>query len=124
MRIWSLHPKYLDTKGLVALWREALLAKHVLEGKTIGYLNTDSQFQFNNHFSIFPNPVTDRLNVEYYSKDNSKNTFEIFDMMGRIIEQGNFRFNKGYGTFSHDINMSAGIYLIKIESNVQKFVVK
>lgn len=37
MRIWSLHPKYLDTKGLVALWREALLAKHVLEGATRGY---------------------------------------------------------------------------------------
>src|SRR5580765_3188700 len=39
MRIWSLHPKYLDTKGLVALWRETLLAKHVLEGKTRGYKN-------------------------------------------------------------------------------------
>jgi len=39
MRIWSLHPKYLDSKGLVALWREALLAKHVLEGKTVRYNN-------------------------------------------------------------------------------------
>jgi hypothetical protein len=39
MRIWSLHPKYLDTRGLVALWRESLLAKHVLEGKTKGYKN-------------------------------------------------------------------------------------
>ena len=39
MRIWSLHPKYLDAKGLVALWRESLLAKKVLEGKTIGYRN-------------------------------------------------------------------------------------
>lgn len=38
MRIWSLHPKYLDAKGLVALWRETLLAKHVLEGKTKGYV--------------------------------------------------------------------------------------
>ncbi|MFM9944724.1 MAG: pyrimidine dimer DNA glycosylase/endonuclease V [Bacteroidia bacterium] len=39
MRIWSIHPKYLDAKGLVALWRETLLAKHVLEGKTKGYKN-------------------------------------------------------------------------------------
>lgn len=39
MRIWSLHPKYLDAKGLVALWRETLLAQHVLEGKTKGYKN-------------------------------------------------------------------------------------
>lgn len=39
MRIWSLHPCYLDTKGLVALWREALLAQAVLSGKTKGYQN-------------------------------------------------------------------------------------
>ena len=39
MRIWSLHPKYFDAKGLVALWRETLLAKHVLENKTKGYKN-------------------------------------------------------------------------------------
>ncbi len=37
MRIWSLHPQHLDTKGLVALWRETLLAKHVLERRTKGY---------------------------------------------------------------------------------------
>ncbi|MBN2100388.1 hypothetical protein JW710_00625 [Candidatus Dojkabacteria bacterium] len=39
MRLWSIHPKYLDSKGLVALWRESLLAKAVLEEKTTGYRN-------------------------------------------------------------------------------------
>ncbi len=29
MRLWSLHPSYLDAKGLVALWREGLLALKV-----------------------------------------------------------------------------------------------
>jgi hypothetical protein len=37
MRLWTIHPKYLDQKGLVAVWREGLLAKKVLEGKTKGY---------------------------------------------------------------------------------------
>lgn len=37
MRLWSLHPKYLDPQGLVALWREALLAQAVLQGNTAGY---------------------------------------------------------------------------------------
>lgn len=46
MRIWSLHPKYLDTKGLLALWRETLLAKHVLEGKTKGYKNHPQLYRF------------------------------------------------------------------------------
>ncbi|MGJ7033629.1 pyrimidine dimer DNA glycosylase/endonuclease V [Niabella hirudinis] len=48
MRIWSLHPKYLDAKGLVALWREALLARHVLEGKTAGYRNHPQLTRFKN----------------------------------------------------------------------------
>jgi hypothetical protein len=37
MRIWSLHPSLLDARGLVALWREGLLAQKVLRGKTRGY---------------------------------------------------------------------------------------
>src|ERR1043165_2949653 len=37
MRLWSLHPSLLDQKGLVALWRETLLAQKVLQGKTKGY---------------------------------------------------------------------------------------
>ena len=37
MRLWTLHPSYLDAKGLVALWREALLAQKVVQGGTKGY---------------------------------------------------------------------------------------
>jgi len=37
MRLWSLHPRYLDRQGLLALWREALLARAVLRGQTRGY---------------------------------------------------------------------------------------
>lgn len=39
MRLWSIHPKYLDTKGLVACWREALGAKAALEKRVQGYKN-------------------------------------------------------------------------------------
>lgn len=48
MRIWSIHPKYLDDKGLVALWRETLLAKNVLEEKTKGYKNHPQLLRFKN----------------------------------------------------------------------------
>lgn len=37
MRLWSLHPRHLDARGLVALWREGLLARAVLAGATRGY---------------------------------------------------------------------------------------
>ena len=37
MRLWSIHPQYLDRAGLTAVWREALLAQAVLAGHTTGY---------------------------------------------------------------------------------------
>jgi hypothetical protein len=37
VRLWTLHPKYLDARGLVALWREGLLAQAVLATGTRGY---------------------------------------------------------------------------------------
>lgn len=46
MRLWSLHPKYLDRSGLVTLWREALLAQAVLEGKTKGYVHHPQLHRF------------------------------------------------------------------------------
>lgn len=49
MRLWSIHPKYLDTRGLVALWREALLAREVLRGKTRGYRHHPQLDRFRRH---------------------------------------------------------------------------
>lgn len=46
MRIWSLHPKYLDARGLVALWREGLLAQAVLKGETTGYIHHPQLLRF------------------------------------------------------------------------------
>ena len=49
MRLWSLHPKYLDAPGLVALWREALLARAVLRGETKGYQHHPQLDRFKAH---------------------------------------------------------------------------
>lgn len=46
MRLWTLHPKYLDARGLVALWREALLAQAVLGGQTRGYTKHPQLIRF------------------------------------------------------------------------------
>jgi len=48
MRLWSLHPKYLDPQGLVALWRETLLAQAVLRNQTRGYRNHPQLDRFRN----------------------------------------------------------------------------
>lgn len=49
MRLWSLHPQYLDPQGLVALWREALLAQAVLRGETRGYRHHPQLERFRRH---------------------------------------------------------------------------
>lgn len=46
MRLWSLHPRYLDAKGLVALWRESLLAQAVLSDRTRGYTHHPQLLRF------------------------------------------------------------------------------
>ena len=66
MRIWSIHPKYLDSRGLVALWRETLLAKKVLEGKSKGY-NNHPQLD---RFRKTENPIesiNEYLSIVYYN---------------------------------------------------------
>jgi hypothetical protein len=46
-----LHPRYLDPQGLVALWRESLLAQAVLRGKTRGYRHHPQLERFTSHES-------------------------------------------------------------------------
>ena len=46
MRLWTLHPRYLDTQGLTALWRESLLARAVIAGKTRGYTRHPQLLRF------------------------------------------------------------------------------
>lgn len=81
MRLWSLHPKYLDAKGIVALWREGLLAKNVVEGKTKGYTRHPQLIRFKNthcpsaavaDYLMF---VYEEASLRQYSFDRSKIIF-------------------------------------------------
>lgn len=53
MRLWTVHPRYLDVKGLTAVWREGLLARAVLLGRTKGYVNHPQLVRFR----AAPDPV-------------------------------------------------------------------
>lgn len=53
MRLWTVHPRYLDAKGLVAAWREGLLAQKVLQGRTRGYTKHPQLARFRSH----PRPI-------------------------------------------------------------------
>ena len=85
MRLWSIHPKFLDKSGLVAVWREGLLAKKVLEGKTKGYKNHPQLERFKNtenplfYINIYLNEIFIEASFRDYKFDYSKIGSTIFD---------------------------------------------
>lgn len=78
MRLWSLHPSYLDPKGLVALWREALLARAVLRGLTRGYRSHPQLLRFRaqaggrSAVNAYLRSVADEATRRGYAFDRSK----------------------------------------------------
>jgi len=96
MRIWSLHPKYLDRQGLLACWRETLLAQKVLQGGTRGYRNHPQLTRFRSQ----PDPLAaiatylvglaDEAKRRGYRFDRSKInpgsvTAKIFVSQGQVL---------------------------------------
>lgn len=78
MRLWTIHPEYLDAKGLVALWREALLAQKVLSGNTKGYRNHPQLIRFkkianpNGAIARYLIAIADEADRRGYQFDRSK----------------------------------------------------
>ena len=78
MRLWTLHPGYLDTRGLVALWREALLAQAVLASQTRGYTRHPQRDRFReapsplNAISAYLLAVHDEATRRGYDFDKTK----------------------------------------------------
>jgi len=90
MRLWTVHPQYLDAKGLVAAWREGLLAQKVLAGKTRGYRNHPQLERFRNHsrpdrvIGAFLSGLAREADRRGYSFDTKKISHRRFS--GRIKE--------------------------------------
>jgi hypothetical protein len=78
MRLWTLHPRYLDAIGLVSVWRKALLARQVLRGKTTAYRTHPQLERFRAHASpisainAYLRAVFDEASERGYSFDRSK----------------------------------------------------
>jgi hypothetical protein len=78
MRIWSLHPRYLDATGLVSVWRKALLAREVLRGRTTGYRHHPQLERFRGHpaplsaINAYLRAVFEEAEERGYSFDKTK----------------------------------------------------
>jgi len=98
MRLWTVHPRFLDAKGLVALWREGLLAKAVLEGKTQGYRKHPQLIRFRLHnqplealCGYLHSVLTESQNRNYHF-DRSKLPIQILPVESIEESQGQLEF--------------------------------
>lgn len=101
MRLWSLHPRYLDRLGLVAVWREALLAKAVLEGNTRGYRHHPQVLRFRKHseplqaISYYLSVIHQEAEHRSYKFDESK--FGNFQLSEPInVTEGQMLYEKAH----------------------------
>ena len=86
MRLWSLHPSYLDSIGLVALWREGLLARKVLLGQTKGYTHHPQLIRFRE-----TEKTQDKISAEIFpfaSNHQHSPTSSIPDIPRRYLSMG------------------------------------
>lgn len=98
MRIWSLHPKYLDAKGLVALWRETLLARAILSGQTKGYMHHPQLLRFGGQadpvrlVDAYLWGVYDEAAARGYRFDGSKMSHARIDRPQLPVTEGQLRY--------------------------------
>ena len=93
MRLWSLHPCYLDAKGLVALWREGLLARAVLKKQTRGYRHHPQVERFRNCSK--PIAAIDRYLWSVYEESKKRGYHFDAGKLGRKINCSPIRVTAG-----------------------------
>ncbi|WP_159801077.1 T9SS type A sorting domain-containing protein [Flavobacterium sp. MK4S-17] len=78
-------------------------------------------YHYDEVVSVYPNPATDKLYIDL--KENTKTlTYNVIDMMGRVVQQGNLNFNT---TTIPTINLADGMYILKLDNNSGiNFIVK
>lgn len=124
MRIWSIHPKYLDKIWLVAGWRETLLAKNVLEWNTKWYKNHPQLERFkkldNPLFWInkYLQELYNEASFRWYKFD--KNKFEKIDKNIKIkITSGQIKYEFEHLLKKLEIRDKAKFELIKNIKNIE-----
>ena len=102
MRLWSLHPQYLDHAGLVALWREALLARQVHAGRTQGHRSHPQLERFRTHLrpaaaiSAYLEAIADEALRPTYRFDRAKIEVEATNVAANEITDEQMLFERAH----------------------------
>ena len=99
MRLWTVHPKYLDARGLVAAWREALLAQKVLAGTTRGYRHHPQLDRFRQS----RNPSSGIANYLWSVADEAKERRYHFDVSRIAMPRGRITIPVTKGQLAYEL---------------------
>jgi hypothetical protein len=89
----------------------------------------NDKFAITSKLNVFPNPLKDKANVQYYLDKSSNALITIVDLTGKCV--GSYKKSDQFQGWQmmtiSDLNLSDGIYFLKVETNsgiaVQKIVI-
>jgi hypothetical protein len=103
--------KITENNGTQSSWQIADIIEYSFKGaNSIGQTSESTS----NHLSIFPNPVSDKLSIEYWSLQESKITIELLDLSGKIVRAVFEGIHHGKQTYTWTKDLPSGMYLCRI----------
>ena len=99
------HLNFPSIKALVSPSSKAGMAKPPDDGKMLS------------NVSIFPNPVTDQINLKYTITRNTNVTIKIMDVLGNnVLTLLSQRMDPGEQKFSYNLNkqLTSGFYFVRV----------
>ena len=74
-----------------------------------------------NECTIYPNPVTDLLNINYYSESQKDIELHVFDIVGRLVMSKDITIDAGENNIQLDVaQLQVGSHYISIQQGDQK----
>jgi hypothetical protein len=80
---------------------------------------------FDYDVNIYPNPVQSLLNIEFNSEDAKTVSYQLTDMSGKVMIEGNFA--PGIGLSNYNLNISdltAGVYILRLNQDRKQGIYK
>ena len=76
-----------------------------------------------NDFLIYPNPSSGNIFLNFFNNENNSINIKVFNLSGQLIEN---RFFSGESntTYEIDLDLSKGIYIIKVNNFTEKIVIQ
>jgi Zn-dependent metalloprotease len=78
-----------------------------------------ADFNLNDHIKVYPNPVTDQLNVNFIADKSQSIQIQLIDLQGKVMQQQDENATYGQNQFRIDLTrLPAGIYFIRISTEM------